>query len=146
MRAWGPFSARLLLAQAAALFGVGLTLAMAVRWGPPGWEGPWPLTQGMAALMQPAPPPPVGVGFVFLTATPRAAGLEVEVFRDGWAVGALGAPGLRLAVHPGDVLSLRLEGSVPVTVRAVPDGGSPRAPDGVWRLGPEASLITLPRA
>lgn len=142
MLAFRAVSARRLLGQAAALFGVGLTLAAAIRWGPPGWEGPWPLGGGMASVMSgPAAAATAGVAFLTLRADPAAAGAAVVLYRDGWRVGTLGHGPIRIAVRAGDTLSLRLQAPVRVRVDA---SGAVAAPLGGWTLAPTAPERRLP--
>lgn len=142
MLAFRAFSARRLVGQAAALFGVTLTLAAALRWGPPGWEGPWPLRGGMATLMS-GPQVAAGprVAFLTLRVVPPSAAPDVVLYRDGWRVGTLPDGGLRVAVHAGDTLSIQLRAPVRVAVGAV---GSVASPLGWWTLGPGQPALRLP--
>ncbi len=142
MLAFRAFSARRLAGQAAALFGVALTLAAAVRWGPPGWEGPWPLRGGMATLMSgPQGATAPRVAFLTVRVVPATAAPDVVLYRDGWRVGALPEDGLRVAVHAGDTLAVALRAPMRVTVEA--EGGV-ASPLGRWTLEPGQPALRLP--
>ena len=143
MLAFRAVSARRLVGQVAALFGVALTLAAAIRWGPPGWEGPWPLSGGLATVVTDAQSgaAPAAVAFLTIQAVPSTDGTDVVLYRDGWRVGTLAGGSTRVAVHAGDVLALQLRVPVRVSVGA---RGAVASPEGWWALSPATPARRLP--
>ena len=145
MLAFGTFSARRLVGQAAAIFGVTLTLALTLRWGPPGWEGPWPLRGGAERVMAGTEAGGTSsVGDLTLRVVPPQDGADVVLYRDGWRVGTLAGGPFQVAVHAGDTLSLDLRAPVRVAVDATAADTTIASPTGWWTLGPTQPGVRLP--
>lgn len=127
--------------QGLAIAGTVATLVIAVRAGPPGWDGPFLGAGAMVRLYslpldgpsaQPIPAAtPAAIRLTLSTVGPMPT-TAVTVLRDGFAAAKVEAlPGV-LMVHDGDVLTLLNDGDRPATIQvsATPELQAPAA--GPW--------------
>ncbi len=138
------------LMHVVAVTGAVATMVAAVRAGPTGWNGPWSDSGSMVRLFSqplagPSPPPatPAGAVRVTLAAASVVPASGIEVLRDGFLAGRVGAVPAILMVHAADRLTLVDDGHAAVWVRVAADPPLASPHPGPWRV-PARGQLRLP--